>query len=186
MKATVIYESMYGNTHSIAEAIAQGLNSAAAAEVLSVEEARSKDLSRMQLLVIGGPTHAHGISRKPLREAAVAGARRNEKGLVIDPSTVGMGLREWLDSLGHTTGNAAAFDTRLDAPDLLTGHVSKGIAKKLEQHGFHLLAEPASFLVGKDNHLLPGEQDRARTWGARCSPPRSPELPSVGGDIPER
>lgn len=42
MKAAVIYESMYGNTHSIAEAIAQGLNSAAAAEVLSVEEAGAK------------------------------------------------------------------------------------------------------------------------------------------------
>lgn len=49
MKAAVVYESMYGNTHSIAEATAEGLGSAGAADVVSVEEAARMDLSGLDL-----------------------------------------------------------------------------------------------------------------------------------------
>jgi flavodoxin len=35
MRALVVYESMYGNTHQIAEAIARGLRSAYAVQVVS-------------------------------------------------------------------------------------------------------------------------------------------------------
>jgi hypothetical protein len=37
--------------------------------------------------------------------------------------------------------------------------------RKLEQKGFRRLAEPESFLVTGENHLVPGELERARTWG---------------------
>ena len=40
-----------------------------------------------------------------------------------------------------------------------------GIAKQLERHGCPLLAPPASFLVSKENVLLPGEEERAEVWG---------------------
>ena len=60
---------------------------------------------------------------------------------------------------------AATFDTRVDAPELLTGHASKGIGKKLRQHGFELVAESESFLVSEDSGLRPGELDGARQWG---------------------
>ena len=60
----------------------------------------------------------------------------------------------------------AAFDTRIDAPAALTGRASKGIAKRLRRCGFDLVAEPESFLVDKHNHLLEGEAERARAWGA--------------------
>jgi len=46
-----------------------------------------------------------------------------------------------------------------------TGRASKGIAKLLERGGLTLIAEPESFLVGKDNALQPGEEDRAQGWG---------------------
>jgi flavodoxin len=36
MRALVVYESMYGNTHGIAEAIARGLRSAYVVKVVSV------------------------------------------------------------------------------------------------------------------------------------------------------
>jgi menaquinone-dependent protoporphyrinogen IX oxidase len=36
MRALVVYESMYGNTHRIAEAITRGLRSAYAVRVVSV------------------------------------------------------------------------------------------------------------------------------------------------------
>ena len=165
MKATVVYESMYGNTHSIAQAIAEGLGSAGAAHVVSAEEASRMDLSGIDLLVVGGPTHAHGMTRTQTRHAAVQDAMGRDKGLAVDPSAGGLGLRDWLDALGPSSGRAAAFDTRVDMPELLTGHAAKGIGKKLKKHGFELVAEPESFLVSGDSGLLPGERERARRWG---------------------
>ena len=44
-----------------------------------------------------------------------------------------------------------------------------GIARQLRENGFVLVAEPESFLVTKDNHLLPGEEARARLWGQRLA-----------------
>jgi hypothetical protein len=160
---------MYGNTHGVAEAIAEGLGPTAAAEVVSTELADRLDLTGLDLLVVGGPTHAHGMTRSQTRQAAVKDARSGEKELILDPSVGGPGVREWLDSLGSSSRRAAAFDTRVDMPELLTGHASKGIGKKLKQHGFELVADPESFLVSGDSGLLPGEPDRARQ-GARCSP----------------
>jgi hypothetical protein len=86
--------------------------------------------------------------------------------LVMEPDSTSEGVREWLASLSHMTGRAAAFDTRLDAAPLLTGRASKGIAKMLRTAGFELAAQPESFLVDKDTHLLAGEEQRARAWGA--------------------
>ncbi|MFJ6078020.1 flavodoxin family protein [Pseudarthrobacter sp. NPDC092419] len=165
MKATVVYESMYGNTHSIALAIAEGLGSAGAADVVSAQEATRMDLAGLDLLVVGGPTHAHGMTRAQTRHAAVSDSRSRNKGLTVDPSAKGLGLRDWLDSLGPGAGKAAAFDTRVDMPALLTGHASKTIGKNLKEHGFELVADPESFLVSGDSGLLPGELDRARAWG---------------------
>ena len=175
MKAAVIYESMYGNTRAIAEAIAEGLGPVAESEVLSVDEAQDTDLRSVDLLVVGGPTHVHGMSRKPLRDAALKDApEHSERGLHTEAAAGGKGLREWFDTMETGTGKAAAFDTRLDGPEFLTGHASKAIAKQLGRHGFELVAKPVSFVVGKDNHLLPGEQDRAREWGGILAAALSP------------
>jgi len=164
LKAAVVYESMYGNTHRVAEAIAEGLGPMAATEVFSTGEAERMDLKGLDLLVVGGPTHAHGMTRSQTRQAAVKDARSGAKELILDPSVEGPGVREWLDSLDPSSGRAAAFDTRVDMPELLTGHASKGIGKKLKQHGFELVADPESFLVSGDSDLLPRELDRARKW----------------------
>ncbi|CAH0131168.1 hypothetical protein SRABI83_00246 [Arthrobacter sp. Bi83] len=166
MKAAIVYESLYGNTHAIANAIAQGLEGIAEPHVMSVEEAGQAQPTATDLLVVGGPTHIHGMSRKPMWELAVKDALEHpEKGLVPAATAGGPGLRAWFESLDKTTGKAAAFDTRLEGNELLTGHASKGIAKRLRQHGLELIAEPASFLVDATNQLLPGELDRAREWG---------------------
>jgi Flavodoxin len=166
MKAAIVYESLYGNTHAIADAIAQGLGNTAETQVMSVAEAGTTEPPETDLLVVGGPTHIHGMSRKPMWELAVKDALEHpEKGLVPDPQAGGPNLRGWFASLDRTTGKAAAFDTRLEGNELLTGHASKGIAKRLRTHGFDVVAEPASFLVDDTNQLLPGELDRAREWG---------------------
>jgi hypothetical protein len=158
----VVYESMYGNTHLIAEAIARGMPEAAA---LSVEQVAGHNLDGCELLVAGAPTVGHTLSHEGARRAAINSARRPDSGLDLDPSAEGAGLREWLESLGQRGGRAAAFDTRVDKPTLFTGRAAKTIGKLLHRHGYELVAEPESFLVGADFHLLPGEAERAEQWG---------------------
>ena len=166
MKAVVVYESMYGNTHRVADAIGRGLARSGEVVVVPVAKAAPPLVTDADLVVVGGPTHAHGMSRASTRQAAVDQAKDNP----IDPAASGPGVREWLESMPPMAASAAAFDTRAGvAPALLTGRASKGIAKQLHQHGFGQVVEPESFLVDKDNHLEPGEEERAEQWGARLA-----------------
>jgi hypothetical protein len=166
MHAIVVYESMYGNTRHVAEAIARGVDDSGTAHVVPVSMAEAATLADFDLVVVGGPTHVHGMSRASTRQAADDAATASAGDLVMEPDSTSEGVREWLASLSHMTGRAAAFDTRLDAAPLLTGRASKGIAKMLRTAGFELAAQPESFLVDKDTHLLAGEEQRARAWGA--------------------
>lgn len=166
MKVLVVYESMYGNTHLVADAIGDGLREGHEVEVVSVHDADRALLDGADLVVVGGPTHAHGLPRDTSRESAAAMASKPDSGLVLEPDAEGPGLREWFDSIGTVTGvRGAAFDTRIDMAPILTGRASKGISKRLRHHGFRELVEPESFLVTKDNHLLDDQIEHASTWG---------------------
>jgi hypothetical protein len=169
VKALVVYESMYGNTHAIAEAIASGLRHATDAEVMTVHDADVARVSAVDLLVVGGPTHVHGMTRETSRKAALDAAAAPDSGLAVDPDAEGEGVREWLESLGPLDVRAAAFDTRIGIPPALSGRASKGIAKKLREHGCTLIVDPESFLVTKDSHLEPDEEAHARRWGAELA-----------------
>jgi hypothetical protein len=167
MKALVIYESMYGNTHVVADAIAAGLRERVEATAVPVGAADPTLIADADFIVVGGPTHVHGMTRPRTRAAAIEAAQKPDCELEIDPDAEGPGLREWFASLGQHPAGAAAFDTRIAAPAALTGRASKGIARKLRRRGCNLVADPESFLVTKDNHLVDGEEMRAWDWGAR-------------------
>jgi len=167
MRVVVVYESMYGNTRVIAEAIAGAFNPAEVA-VLPVAHADTDALKGAGLLVVGAPTHAFGMSRAKTRQAAADAARKPGSGLALEPAALGRGVREWLDSLSLVGGTAAAFDTRIRVP-FPSGHASRGIGKLLRHRGYELLTRPQSFFVTKDNVLRPGEADRARRWGERLA-----------------
>lgn len=166
MRAVVIYESMYGNTHVVADHIAQGLASRYDVTVVSVHEATSEVLDGVDLLVVGGPTHVHAMSSSRSRLAAVEAAGKTESNLVLDPDAEGEGLRDWFDDVATLPhASAAAFDTRLGSvAPVMSGRASKGIARRLHRHGLDLVTAPESFLVDADNHLLEGEADRATEW----------------------
>lgn len=167
MRAVVVYESMYGNTHSLADAIGAGLRGPGdEVDVVPVHDATNAVLAGADLLVAGGPTHVHSLTRPSTRKAAVDAAEKPEADLVLDPDAEGEGLREWFDRVEALPRSAAAFDTRIDASAMLTGRASKGIAKRLRKHGCELVLEPESFLVSKENHLLEHESEHARAWGA--------------------
>ncbi|MFL6114535.1 MAG: flavodoxin family protein [Catenulispora sp.] len=63
MRALVVYESMYGNTRAVAEAVASGLRPAYETEVKPAVDIGAADVDRADLLVVGGPTHVHGLPR---------------------------------------------------------------------------------------------------------------------------
>lgn len=168
MRMLVVFESMFGNTHEVAERIAQGLGAAGDARTVAVADATDEALSGAGLVVAGGPTHVHGMVTDRSRQAAHTQAQEHEGELALDPDGAeGPTLREWFDGLTLPPGcRAAAFDTRVHGPAPLTGRASRGIAKRLEKHGATLIASPESFFVDRDNHLVEGEADRAQEWGA--------------------
>lgn len=169
MMILVVYESSYGNTHLIADAIGEGLGKVAEVEIVPVAKASKELVDRADLVVVGGPTHAHGMSREQTRQAAVDATHQPGSQLHLDPDAEGAGLREWFDTLGSVTASAAAFDTRVDAPALLTGRASKGISHQLRRHGFREIAEPMSFLVTKANTLAVGQLAAAYKWGEQLA-----------------
>jgi hypothetical protein len=166
VRAAVVYESMYGNTHLIADAIASGLGHSLDVEVFPVGEADATKVHDVDLLVVGGPTHVHGMTRPSTRQAAVEALEKDASGLTLEPGATETGIREWLETLAELDVPAAAFDTRVDMPAVITGRASKGIDRELRKHGCTMIAEPESFLVTKDSHLEPDEETHARRWGA--------------------
>jgi hypothetical protein len=54
MNALVVFESGYGSTRQIAEAVADGLRGSIPTELMCVSDAHDVDLSTVRLLVVGG------------------------------------------------------------------------------------------------------------------------------------
>ena len=182
MRVLVIYESMYGNTHTVAVNVAAGLSARHDVMLVPVTRATPELIAAADLLVVGGPTHLHRMSTAASRRWAADAARKQGGGLTMDPDADGPGVRGWLEGLGmpgmpgrlgrldllgrEPAALAVAFDTRLGGVPLFTGRASRGISRLLARHGCRLLAAPESFLVSKKNTLVDGEADRARAWGA--------------------
>ena len=166
MKAIVVYESMYGNTRHIAEAIADGLRWSIPTEVVLAHDAGALDLDEVELVVAGAPTHAWGLSRKRTREGAALDAIKHPDHLLESMATR-TGVREWLDELGrHVALRGVGFDTRLDRSKLVTGSASRTIQRGLHRAGVSVIARPQSFVVsGMAGPLAAGEIERAKQWG---------------------
>ena len=169
MKAVVVYESMFGNTHAVAEAIGKGLGESVAT-VVPAADASPELLAGADLVVVGGPTHVHGMSRQSTRRAAVDMAAKPDATVVLEPPPARSGVREWLAAQPGAGGaRAAAFDTRLHWPAAIGGKASRGIARQLRHHGYRMESGPESFYVSKENRLLAGEEARAEAWGRRLA-----------------
>lgn len=162
MKALVVYESLFGNTEQIARAVNDGLARHGEIELHDVTTAPSGVPEPLDLIVLGGPTHAFSMSRPSTREDAFT------KGATHGSSAVG--LREWLDQLreGPHSELVATFDTRVAKVRHLPGSAAKGAAKVARRLGYGAAAQAESFYVDDvAGPLLDGELDRARAWGDR-------------------
>lgn len=168
MRAVVVYESMFGNTRGIAEAVAEALREAMDVQLLRADQAAELSTHSVDLFVVGAPTHAWGLPRVNTRKGSLENVRKSRGDLVLEPGADSLpGVREWLDSLGMIGALGAAFDTRLRAPAALTGRASKAITASLEHHGLSMVVAPESFFVDRKNHLITGEIERAQAWGSR-------------------
>jgi flavodoxin len=145
MKALVVYDSKFGNTKRVAEAIAEALGTDTPAALVAAGAASESDLAGVDLLVVGGPTQGHGGS----------------------PA-----LRAFIDRIAPEAVRGVptmTFDTRLDWPRFLSGSAAAQSAKRLTRKGAQLLVPAESFLVtGSEGPLAEGELDRAGTWATHA------------------
>src|SRR5512142_1600343 len=101
MRALIVYESLYGNTHIVANCVAEGLRDKAFdVTVVPVSRAAAELAGGTDLLVVGGPTRMHRMSSGATRRMAANAAAKPGSGLTLEPGATGAGLREWL----HETG----------------------------------------------------------------------------------
>ena len=156
MKSIVIYETRSGNTRQIAEVIAGVLASRGAVDLLPTEEGPAAFPEDTDLIVVGGPTEGRGMTRP---------------------------MASFLDRLAPRALNAvpaAAFDTRLRLPRLLTGSAALGIARRLRAAGATLIVPEESFKVSRAPLLQKGELERAEAWAKLLADAIETHMPAAG------
>ena len=151
MKAIVVYDSVFGNTEKIAQAIKVGLEAHADSQLLQARDVSAETLRNTDLLVLGSPTR--GFRPTDVVSALLKGTASNALSRV----------------------KVAAFDTRFKADELNSattrfivktgGYAAKRIASQLEKAGGSLLAPPEGFYVEDiEGPLKEGEVERATAW----------------------
>lgn len=151
MKTLIVYDSIYGSTQKIAEAIEEGL-SLEKVKIIKAEEALADDVKAFDMLVVGSPTHGGKPSNS---------------------------VQFFLNKLSNNSLESikvAVFDTRLSEKDVnfalrllikTIGYAAEKIANSLKAKGGNLISEPKGFFVkGKEGPLKEGEIVRAREWTA--------------------
>ena len=159
MNTLVVYESMWGNTRAVAEKLGEDVT------LVEVNDAPAQLTTDLDLLVVGGPTHAFSMSRANTRRDAVS------KGATA--ARVERGIREWLDTVqaGHDV-DVATFDTRVGGTARhLPGSAAKAAGRQVRRHHLgRLVAEESFFVEELEGPLCPGELDRASAWGESLAP----------------
>ncbi len=154
MKVLIIYDSVFGNTQKVAQAIAEALTAQERVDILQVSKVTPDRLAQTDLLVVGSPTRGF----RPTEAVAAF--------LKAIPSKVLKGVR------------VAAFDTRFKADELDSaglrflvntgGYASKRIASHLKKAGGDLIVPPEGFYVeDTEGPLKAGELERARNWATQ-------------------
>ena len=183
MNAVIVFESLFGNTREIAEAVAEGLGSGAQVALTQVADAEASLFADADLLVVGGPTHVHGMVSERSRVGAVGVA--GTQGLP-EPDLHGPALRDWFDEIPAGNGRrAAAFDTRIGKSKVLTGSAAGRIVRLLGRAHYDVVGEESFIVEGTAGPLREGELDRARAWGrdlARICAGESGSPPVAGID----
>lgn len=170
MTTLLVHESHWGNTRAVAEAIAEGLvgTDDRSVEIVDVGAAPSPLPAGVDLLVVGGPTHAFSMSR--------ASTRRDAHTQGAEPGHDGRGIREWLADLPAPAAppDVATFDTRVTQVRRLPGSAARAAGRYVGHHHLGKVVATESFFVeDSQGPLVEGELDRARAWGEHLASRRA-------------
>jgi len=140
MKVLIVYDSVYGNTEKIAQAIGSVITGDV--KVLRAGEVNTSELESLDFLIVGAPTQGGRPTPvmqdflKKVTESAVKGI------------------------------NVAAFDTRISTKWVgIFGYAAGRIARNLKGKVGNLVASPEGFFVeGTKGPLKEGELERAAGW----------------------
>lgn len=157
MKALVVYDSAFGNTEKVAQAIGQALGPEQEVKTMRVGNVKPEQLAGLTLLVVGSPTQ---------KFSPLGTITRFLKGI---PSNGLQGVK------------VAAFDTRIPESRVeeirilaffvrIFGYAAKPIADRLVKRGGQLAVPPEGFYVGDtEGPLLEGEPERAAEWARQIA-----------------
>jgi flavodoxin len=151
MKIMIIYDSVFGNTEQIAQAIGNALGFHKDVEILRVSDVKPQQLTGLILLIVGSPTQGFRPT-KAINRLLGKIPMNDLKGVKV-----------------------AAFDTRLSMSDIESsverfiiktgGYAAKPIADRLKKSGGDLIMPPEGFYVkGTEGPLKEGELERAADW----------------------
>ena len=151
LKVLVVYDTIYGNTAKIAEAIIEGIGGNQESRLIKAQEASADILQDVDLLLVGSPTHA-GTFIEPVKNFLAgipADALQNVRVAAFDTSfniqTQGAFLRFIMRTFGYA------------APK---------IADKLSEKGATVLAAETFIVLESEGPLQEGEVERARDWAS--------------------
>lgn len=141
MRALLVFESMFGNTESVARAVAAGLGTRYKVDIHTPASAPTALGDDVGLLVVGAPTHAMALNR-------AAGT--------------GTGVREWLETLQPSGIPAASFDTHVG--EAFTEPEFRTISHRLRRLGLQVQSHESFYAKGSVGPLEDGELDHAQRW----------------------
>jgi len=144
-KAVVLYDTKFGNTERLAYTLAEGLKEQGVkVDCVKVDAVDVNKLAEYDLMVVGGPTHAFGIS-KPMKD-----------------------FIEKLKNVDLRGKKAFAFDTKLKSR--IAGSAAKGIEKHLERLGISIVKPHSSAIVkGAEGPLEEGIEEKFRQIGTEMA-----------------
>jgi flavodoxin I len=154
MKSLVVYDSFFGNTEKIAQAIGKGLGTAKEVQVVKVSQVTHEILTGLDYLVVGSPTR--GFQPSPAIKTFVKNLATSQ-----------------LEGVKVT-----AFDTRIPMTDKtpgflkfmvkLFGYADKPILDGLKNKGgMQVVPSEGFFVLESEGPLDEGELKRAEEWGAQ-------------------
>lgn len=159
MNTLIVYDTVFGNTGKIAQAMGDALKSKSFVQVIPVADFSPAQLGETDLLILGSPTRG------------------------FRPTPAIMELITALPAEGIKGKKVAVYDTRIVLKDIKNGFfrfivktggfATKKMAAALKAKEAVLLIEPEGFFVGgeKENTFLnEGELDRAAKWAEQLIP----------------
>ncbi|MEP6843876.1 MAG: flavodoxin domain-containing protein [Pseudolysinimonas sp.] len=169
MRVAIVYESEFGATRAVAEAIGRGAASAGAG-IVGLHNVHELALAvwspeHGDLLFVGAPTQEDDLPTAATRSADATRADRHGSSLVLEPDALMTGVREWLAQARLDGITAAAFGTQPSMSPLISGSSAQVIGRALVLAGAGVIDEQA-FLVDSQSRLVTNEIERAEQWGA--------------------